>query len=119
MCCVKMNKLDNSKKLILIKLIHTAIWCIFVIAILYIVYAGVFDKVNRAVWYCIGLVLLEGIVLLLCKWRCPLTLLGYKYTKNHAVGFDIFLPIWLAKNNTTIFSIVFLIGLALVLWRVL
>ena len=114
-----MNKLDDHKKLFLIKLIHTAIWCIFATAIIYIVYAGAFDKVNMLVWYCIGLVFIEGIVLLICKWRCPLTLLGYKYTSDPSVGFDIFLPVWLAKNNKAIFSVLFSIGLALVVWRVL
>ena len=106
------------KMLIFIKLIHTAVWCVFAAAILYVLYAGLFDRVHTLVWYCIGLVLLEGIVLLVCKWRCPLTIVGRKYTNNPKVGFDIYLPVWLAKNNKTIFSILFAIGLVLVLWRV-
>jgi len=114
----RMKKLDNNTKLLLVKLTHTAIWCVFVAAILYILYAGIFDSIGPLVWYCIGLVFLEGIVLLICKWRCPLTLLGYQYTDNPQVGFDIFLPVWLAKNNKTIFTILFAVGLVLVLWRV-
>jgi len=113
-----MKKLDNSSKLILIKLTHTAIWSVFVFAILYMLFAGIFDRVNVLVWICIGLVLIEGVVLFICKWNCPFTLLAHKYTSDHHIGFDIFLPAWLAKNNKTIFSALFAIGLALVLWRV-
>ena len=111
------NSSDNSK-LILIKLFHTAIWCVFVTAILYVVYAGLFDRVNIWVWLCIILVFIEGIVLMICKGKCPFTILGHKYTKNPQIGFDIFLPVWLAKNNKIIFSTLFAIGLGLVLWRV-
>jgi len=111
--------MKNNTKLILIKLIHTAIWCVFAAAIFYVLYAGIFDRVTMLVWYCIGLVFIECIVLLVCKWKCPFTLLGRKYTNTPQIGFDIFLPAWLAKHNKTIFSILFAIGLALVLWRVL
>jgi len=114
-----MKRLNNNKKLILIKLIHTAIWCVFVAALLYILYAGTLNRVDVLVWFCIGLVFVEGIILLVCKGKCPFTLLAYKYTSDHRVGFDIFLPMWLAKNNKTIFSLLFSVGLILVIWRVL
>jgi len=110
--------LSNNNKLIMIKLIHTAIWSIMAIAILYILYAGVFNRVNPLVWYCISLILFEGMILLICKWKCPLTLIGYKYTDDRSIGFDIFLPAWLAKHNKTLFTVLFLTGLILVLWHV-
>ena len=110
--------MSNNKKLFMIKLIHTTIWSVMAIAILYILYAGVFDKINPLVWYCIGLIFFEGMILLICKWKCPLTIIGYRYTDNHSIGFDIFLPTWLAKHNKTIFTVLFLAGLTLVLWRV-
>jgi len=114
-----MKRLDNSKKLTLIKVTHTTIWAVFVAAIFYVLFAGIFDRVNLLTWICIGLVFVECIVLLIFKWKCPFTLLGQKYTSNHEVGFDIFLPAWLAKHNKVIFGVLFIFGLALVLWRVL
>ena len=114
-----MVKRSDRSKLIIIKLAHTAIWCIFAAAILYVLYAGIFDIVNTLVWICIGLVFIEGIVLLICKGKCPFTIIGYKYTENPQIGFDIFLPAWLAKSNKLIFTTIFVIGLILVLWRVL
>ena len=38
-------------------------------------YAGLFDRVNALVWYCAGLIIIEFIILLIFKWKCPLTLL--------------------------------------------
>jgi hypothetical protein len=111
-------KSANNLKLFSIKLVHTAMWLIFVSAILYVLYTGIFDKVNVLVWLCIGSVFIEGIVLLIFKGKCPFTIMGYKYADNPQVGFDIFLPAWLAKNNKLIFTTVFVIGLVLVLWRV-
>jgi len=113
-----MAKNIENKKLVIIKLIHTMIWSIFVIAIMYVCYAGVFNKVNRWVWFCVGAVLFEGIVLSVNKWKCPLTSLAGKYSNNHSINFDIFLPEWLAKHNKILFSIIFLVGLSLVLWRI-
>ena len=112
-----MKPLSDEGKLIAIKLIHTVTWLVFVAAILYVCYAGAFNKVNSLVWYCIGLVLIEGIVLLMNKWKCPITSLAHKYTDTHPIGFDIFLPKWLAKYNKFLFSTLFFIGVLLVLWR--
>jgi len=109
--------MDSNTKLILIKVIHTALWCVFASAIFYTLYAGIFNDIGALVWFCIGLVFLEAIILLIFKWKCPFTLLAQKYTENPYVGFDIFLPMWLARNNKTIFSILFAVGLILVLWR--
>ena len=113
-----MKRLDSSTKLYFIKLIHTMIWGVLAVAILYILIAGIFDRVNTLVWVCIGLVFIECIVLLIYKWKCPLTLLGHRYTDKHDIGFDIFLPKWLAKYNKVIFSSLFVLGFTLVLWRV-
>jgi len=48
---------------------------------------------------------------------CPLTQVAKKYTDKHVVGFDIFLPSWLAKHNKAIFTSLFAIGLAFVIYR--
>ena len=112
-----MVKCNDKTKLLWIKIVHTVIWVIFAASIFYILFAGIFNRVAVLVWVSIGLVILEFIILLICKWRCPLTIIAGRYTDNRSVGFDIFLPAWLAKYNKTIFSILFLVGVALVLWR--
>lgn len=91
-----------QSKLMLIKLLHTAIWLFYVIVILYIFYAAIIDRIDIYFLIAICLVLFEGIVLLINGWHCPLTRIGEKYSRNVSVGFDIFLPTWLAKHNKTI-----------------
>ena len=113
-----LKPLSSMIKLNIIKFAHTIVWGIFVAAILYVCYAGIFDRVTRLAWFCITAVFIEAIVLLINKWKCPFTSLGYKYTNNHSVGFDIFLPAWLAKHNKAIFSTLFSVGFVMVLWRV-
>ena len=111
--------LHNDQKLLLVKLVHTIIWALFVCAIGYVMYAGIFDRVDAAVWIAIGLVVLEGVVLLTNDGKCPLTNVGARYTTERNDAFDIFLPNWLAKYNKLIFTSIFAIGVVLVLLRVL
>ena len=106
-----------NKKLFYLKLAHTVIWAFFVSIIFYVLYAGIFNQINVYTWIAIGLVIMEGIILFIFKWKCPLTIIGYKYTDNHDVGFDIYLPRWLAKYNKIIFTTIFVIGLLTVIFR--
>lgn len=108
-----------SKKLLWVKIIHTAIWLFYVYIIGYILFAGIYNKIDIYLFLSIGLVIFEGIILILFKWKCPLTIIGNKYTDNHEVGFDIFLPKWLAKNNKAIFSTIFFVGVLITIYRVL
>lgn len=75
--------------------------------------------ISPLLWTAVALVIIEGIILLINGWRCPLTRLGEKYTEQTNVGFDIFLPKWLAKNNKTIFTALFFLGVIIVIYRVL
>jgi hypothetical protein len=106
-----------SRKLFYIKLTHIIIWVFYVFIIFYILFAGIFNHINLYTLIAIGLVILEGFILLIFKWKCPLTVLGAKYTDNQQVGFDIFLPAWLAKNNKLIFTTIFAIGVILVVYQ--
>jgi hypothetical protein len=101
--------MNHSDKLIAIKIFHTLIWIFFAGLIFYILYAGISNQINTYTWIAIGLVIGEGIVLILFNMFCPLTIL-----KDN---FDIFLPNWLARNNKIIFTAIFLTGLIIVLVR--
>jgi len=63
----------------------------------------------------IGLVLVECAVLAANRGRCPLTDLAGRYTEERADNFDIYLPLWLARHNKTIFGTLFVIGTLFVL----
>jgi len=111
--------MSPSTKLLLIKLLHSLIWIFFVAVILYIVYCGVFDHITRFTWVAILLIVFEGLVLLIFKYYCPLTLIARKYSDSQKDNFDIFLPEWLARYNKQIFTTLYLIGLIMVLLRCL
>jgi hypothetical protein len=109
--------LSDNQKLVFIKSVHTFIWLIFVGLIFYIFYSGLSNKITLLTWVAIGIIILEGGVLLIFKMYCPLTLLARKYSDSEADNFDIYLPNKLAKYNKQIFTTIYLIGLGLVLIR--
>lgn len=111
--------MTNAGKLQVVKLVHTLIWVFFVTVIFYVVYCGIADDVNPFTWVAVGLVILEGLVLLAFKMFCPLTLIARKYSDSEKDNFDIYLPNWLAKYNKQIFTTIFVIGLVLVLIRII
>lgn len=102
-----------------IKLLHTIIWAIMAAAILYVLYSGVVGNLTTLTWISLALALGECIVIVLNKWRCPLTPLAAKHTDNREPNFDIFLPRWLAQYNKEIFGSILFAGILLVLWRII
>ena len=55
----------------------------------------------------IGLVLVECGVLAANRGRCPLTGMAARHTEQRSKNFDIYLPLWLARHNKTIFGALF------------
>ncbi|MRT17599.1 hypothetical protein F3C99_11615 [Vitellibacter sp. q18] len=106
-------------KLLFIKTLHSIIWVFFNLVIFYLLYAAIADKIDIWVWICIGLVLLEGIVLLIFKMFCPLTIWARNYSDSTEANFDIFLPNWLAKYNKLIYSTIFCIAVIILIFRLL
>ncbi len=111
--------MNKENKLLTIKLIHTLIWVLFVSLIFYILYSGITDTITTYTWIGIGLIVGEGIVLMLFSMSCPLTVVARKYSDSKKDNFDIFLPNWLAKHNKLIFTSIFVVGLIIVVYRVL
>ena len=110
--------MNKPGKLLAIKVIHTLIWLFFVVVIFYILFSGLSNKVNSFTWIAIGLVIAEGVVLLIFKMFCPLTILARKYSDSTKDNFDIFLPNWLARYNKIIFTTIYLVGVIIVLIRI-
>jgi len=109
--------MNPKKKLLVVKLIHTVIWIFFASVIFYILYAGLANEINIYTWIAIALVILEGLVLLIFRMSCPLTIVARKYSNSPKDNFDIFLPEWLARQNKLIFTSIYLFGLILVIIR--
>ncbi|RTY94997.1 hypothetical protein [Flavobacterium sp. GT3R68] len=106
-----MNKLTG------IKLLHTIIWLIFNVIIFYFLYAVIIDKIDWKVWACLGILIAEGIILVVLKSFCPVTLLARKYSDCQKSNFDIYLPEWLAKYNKVIYTTIVLIAIVILIYR--
>mgnify|MGYP006921601952 CR=1 FL=1 len=102
--------------LTLVRVVHTVVWAFFVGVILALPVLGWYGRFGWALAD-IGLVALEGLILLANWGRCPLTNIAARYTESREPNFDIYLPVWLAKNNKLIFTTLFLLGCGFVLWR--
>lgn len=94
----------NETKLVTIKVVHTIIWLFFNVVIFYMLYAAITNKLDKWLWIGYGLFVLEGLVLLLFKFFCPLTVMARKYSGSTKENFDIYLPNWLAKYNKLIYT---------------
>jgi hypothetical protein len=99
-----------------IKLLHTAIWLLFVLCIVAIPMLGYAGRFRPAVWL-VCIVLVEVVVLVINKLRCPLTDVAARYTEDRRDNFDIYLPLWLARHNKFIFGILFVVGSLFMLAR--
>jgi len=107
--------LRNERKLILIKLVHTAIWIFFSVVIFYLLYAALTDRIDTWFWVAAALVGLEILVLLLFRMSCPLTVMARRYSSSTRANFDIYLPEWLARYNKEIYSAVLVIVVLMLL----
>lgn len=109
----------KTDQLFIIKVAHTIIWLFFNVVIFYLLYAVIINKIDFWVWLCVGLVVVEGLVLLMFKMFCPLTVLARKYSDSTKDNFDIFLPNWLAKYNKLIYTTIFLVAVGILIYRLL
>jgi len=99
-----------------IKLLHTAIWAVMAASILALPWLGWFGKFRRAFGLTL-LIVVECLVLAVNGGRCPLTDVAARYTTDRACNFALYLPLWLACSNKSIFGSLFIAGELVVLWR--
>ncbi len=109
--------MKNSTKLILIKLIHTLIFAFMAACALFILYCGIVGIRNQLLFISIAIIIIEGIILFLNKFKCPLTTLAMKYGDPHDRFSDLFLPRQFAALIMPIFTTLFTIGLILIIIR--
>ena len=106
-----------ASNLTAIKIVHTLIWVFFNVVLFYMAYAVIVNKIDNFVWIGIALVLIEGVVLLMFKRMCPLTILARTYSDSEKDNFDIYLPNWLAKYNKLIYTTFFILIICGIMYR--
>lgn len=103
--------------LTLIRTVHTIVWTFFVACILGIFVFAHSERFGYAVLM-IAIVMGEVAVLAMNRMRCPLTDIAERHTNHREANFDIYLPLWLARNNKSIFGTLYAAGVVytLVKW---
>jgi len=100
-----------------IRLLHTLIFFLLMACLGYALYSAIINQINHWTWIAIGIIFMEGLILLYYKWRCPLTLWAEnRGAKNGAVA-DLFLPKALADRLFPIYGIVYAVTVALIFFR--
>lgn len=101
----------------LIKWIHTIVWAFFAGCILAIPVFAFIRRFDLALALT-GAVMVEVLILAANRMRCPLTDVAARFTDDRKDNFDIYLPLWIARYNKTIFGILFVGGVmfTLALW---
>jgi polyferredoxin len=96
--------------LVAVKIVHTVAWAFFAGCILAIPVVSWYGHHAAAAWLT-AIVFVEVATLLICGWRCPLTILASRFTDERHDNFDIYLPLWLARHNKLIFGVLFCLGM--------
>ena len=102
-----------------IKALHTAIFAVLSVCILYVLMSGVFNRITPYTWIAAAAVIVEGLALLISGGRCPLTAVAERLGATDGSVADIFLPQWFANRIFPICTMLFAIGCALVTFRLL
>ena len=112
-----LSNMKPSVPLIIIKIIHTLVWLFFNAVLAYLVFAISHNKIDKWIWIGLGSFLLEGMLLLIFKNTCPLTILARRYSDSIEDNFDIYLPNWLAKYNKIIYTSLLLVIIFMLIYR--
>lgn len=81
-----------------IKLLHTVIFWILSLCVLYALSSGITGRIDTWTWVAVGLLLVESVVLTVSGWTCPLTILAERQGAPRGSVADLFLPSWLAER---------------------
>jgi hypothetical protein len=100
--------------LIAVKFLHTVVWALLAGFILALPLLAIRRRFGWALIVS-AMILIECGVLAWNGGRCPLTDVAARFTDDRAANFDIYLPLWLAGYNKTIFGTIFLMNEIIVL----
>ena len=111
-------RITTAAALLIVKLLHTIAWTFFASCVIVI---PVLTWTRHDVWarWAAAAVFVEVVILAVSGWACPLTPIAARYTSDRRPNFDIFLPEWLARYNKAICSVILLVVLAGMAWRLL
>jgi len=104
-------------RLFILKLVHSVIFIFQSLCLLYILYCAVTGTFNWILLVAIVAILVNGLVLLLNRWRCPFTTIAERLGTEKGSVTDIFLLNWMARNVFRGSAVLFFIELVLLAFR--
>ncbi len=88
----------------LLKTLHTLIWALMAGSNFLAFYFALIGRFDAWFWVPASLLALEILIIVLNRWRCPISKIAERYTQERQANFDIYLPEWLARYNIQIFA---------------
>lgn len=107
------------QSLTFIKSLHTLAFFVLSTANLSVFYSAVTGRSSWITWVGLAAVLLEGVVLILNGWRCPLRIYAEKAGAVSGQVTDIFLPKWFADRIFPICTSILVFSCLLLVIRLL
>lgn len=104
-----------------IKTIHTAVYLMMVMAVLYTLYAAITKTYGGLLYVSLGLVAIESLVFFGNRMECPFTALTKKYGDPKGCMDSTFFPEKCIRYTFWIFAAIFCLGsliLALNYWQI-
>ena len=102
-----------------IRTVHTFIFVIMSAVLGLLFCEVVFDRVTLFSWIAMIVFMLEGLVLTVNGWRCPLTVYAERLGSAHGRVTDIFLPKWFADRVFQIYGSLFVVAMLFFIFRLL
>jgi hypothetical protein len=109
--------MNDSQRLAIVRVIHTAIYLVMATATLALLYAGVTGAQGAWLWMVLALLGIEAAVFAGNGMKCPLTALAVKYGATTGHVFDTFLPERWTRYTFRFFGSVMAVGLLLLALR--
>jgi hypothetical protein len=103
--------MDNKTKLFIIKFVHSIIFFFMVACLVYILYCAVARRYDWTLLIALGAILIEGMALLLNRFRCPMTSLAERCGAERGTATDLFLPEWCSRHTFKVSTVIFIIEL--------
>jgi len=91
-----------SESIVVIKLVHTAIFLTLLACVLHVTWAGLRGRATQTTALALVAITAETIVFALNDRHCPLTVIVEDLGAEHGQVSDIFLPDWIAQRIFTI-----------------
>ena len=105
------------RSLTFIKVLHSAAFWFFTAANLVVLAAAVTGRTCTLTWTGLAVLLIEGVILMLNGWRCPLRTYAEDIGAVSGQVTDIFLPNWFADRIFPICGGLLLLSVVLILLR--